>query len=180
MKKTKKNTTTAEVRKDPKGRKLEKNELYDAKTGRYRYQYTDAKGNRQQIYSWTLTAKDTVPAGKRQKKGESLREKKAKVLAELVNQLDTTKGNMTVLELAQIHINNKWNDVRETTRNGYRTNQKLLMNDPFGKRKIKDITEQDALDWFDRLNKPPKNSDGTFKSRPKGYSSLHTDRKSVV
>ena len=176
MKKTKKNTTTAEVRKDPKGRKLEKNELYDAKTGRYRYQYTDAKGNRQQIYSWTLTAKDTVPAGKRQKKGESLREKKAKVLAELVNQLDTTKGNMTVLELAQIHINNKWNDVRETTRNGYRTNQKLLMNDPFGKRKIKDITEQDALDWFDRLNKPPKNSDGTFKSRPKGYSSLHTLR----
>ena len=33
--KKKKNVTTAEVRKDPKGRKLEKNELYDAKTGRY-------------------------------------------------------------------------------------------------------------------------------------------------
>lgn len=176
MKKIKKNTTTAEVRKDPKGRKLEKNELYDAKTGRYRYQYTDAKGKRQQIYSWTLTAKDPVPAGKNQKKGESLREKKARVIADVLNQMDTAKGNMLVHDLAQIHVNNMWDDVRETTRNGYRTCLKLLSNDPFGKRKIKDVTQQDALDWFVYLNKPPKNADGSFKFRPKGYSSLHTIR----
>ena len=172
----KKNTKMAEVRIDPKGRKLEKNELYDAKTGRYRYQYTDAKGKRHQVYSWTLTAKDTVPKGKKQGPGESLREKIAKVKADKASQLDTTKGNMTLHALAQIHINNMWNDVRETTRNGYRTNLKLLANDPFGKRKIKTITEQEALDWFDSLNHPPKNADGTYKRRPKGFSSIHTLR----
>ena len=165
-----------EVRRDSKGRKLQRGEMYDAKTGRYRYQYVDAKGNRQQIYSWTLTAKDTAPVGKQQKSGESLREKKEKLVVVLANQIDSSKGNMTVLDLARIHIKNMWPEVRETTRNGYRTNLKLLENDPFGKRKISSITEQDALDWFDYLNKPPKKADGSFKFRPKGYSSLHTLR----
>ena len=172
----KKNTTTATVRIDPKGRKLDKNELYDNKTGRYRFLYTDAKGNRRQVYSWTLTPKDAVPKGKRQKPGESLREKEERVKVEKANQMDTGKGSMTVLDLAQIHVDNMWDDVRETTRNGYRTCLKLLGNDPFGKRRIKDVTQQDALDWFKSLNKPPQNPDGSFKFKPKGYSSLQTIR----
>jgi hypothetical protein len=172
----KKNTKTAEVRIDPKGRKLEKNELYDAKTGRYRYQYTDAKGKRQQVYSWTLTPKDSVPKGRKQGPGESLREKEAIVKAEVANKLNTVKGGMTVRDLAQIHIDDKWDEVAESTRNVYRTCMHLLDEDPFGKRKIRDVTEQDVKDWFKFLNNPPVNADGKPKFRKKGNSTFHNIR----
>ena len=169
----KKNTKTAEVRIDPKGRKLEKNELYDAKTGRYRYQYTDAKGKRQQVYSWTLTPKDSVPKGRKQGPGESLREKEAIVKAEVANKLNTVKGGMTVRDLAQIHIDDKWDEVAESTRNVYRTCMHLLDEDPFGKRKIRDVTEHDVKVWFKYLNEPPENADGKPKFRKKGNSTFH-------
>ena len=72
-----------EVRKDPKGRKLRTGETYDEKTGRYRFSGMDASGKRVQLYSWTLTRNDAVPAGKKQKGGDSLRE----------NQIAGSQGN---------------------------------------------------------------------------------------
>ena len=50
-----------EIRRDPKGRKLRTGESYDAKSGRYRYQYQDATGKRKIVYSYTLTKNDPVP-----------------------------------------------------------------------------------------------------------------------
>ncbi len=78
-----------EIRRDPKGRKLRTGESYEANTGRYRYQYQDATGKRRSIYSYTLTKTDLVPQGRKQKKGESLRELEHAVQDEVISSLDS-------------------------------------------------------------------------------------------
>ena len=123
----------ADDRKDPRGRNLKNGETFDDKTGRYRYSYIDNDGKRKQIYSWTLTKNDRIPAGKKQKSGESLREKIAVVQGNMANGINSSKGNMTVYELMKLHIDLVWNDVKESTRKGYRTNLKFMENNPFGK-----------------------------------------------
>ena len=152
---------------DPKGRKLRNGETYDAKTGRYRYSYFDSKGKRCQIYSWTLTKNDIVPAGKNQmSKGESLREKEQMVQLDIANDIDSSKGNMTVYELMKRYVNLKWKEVRETTRNGYRTQLKFMEKNPFGRRKIKTIDPTEAEEWIQELHD----------KYGKNYSTLHTLR----
>ena len=157
-----------EVRKDPKGRKLHTGETYDAKTGRYRFSYVDVAGKRRQIYSWTLTKNDLIPKGKGQKKGESLREKEAVALAEVVNGIDAKGGNMTVLQLLDKYVQIKSPDVRETTRKGYRTQIKFMKTNKsalvMAKKRIKEVTPIDAEEWLKNLHKTEK----------KSYSSLHT------
>ncbi|MCD7814579.1 MAG: integrase DNA-binding domain-containing protein [Lachnospiraceae bacterium] len=122
---------TEEKRKDPKGRNLRAGE--SMKGGRYRYSYIDATGKRIDLYSWTLTAKDPVPPGKKQKPGESLREKEAQ--ADRANQIDATGGNMTVYQLMERYVKLKMPDVRETTRNGYRTQLNYMATDHLARRK---------------------------------------------
>lgn len=153
-----------EVRKDPKGRKLKTGETYDEKTGRYRFSGMDASGKRVQLYSWTLTRNDAVPAGKKQKGGDSLREKEDRFIADKLNAIDTQGGNMSVLDLMRRYVKIKSPEVRETTRNGYRTCLKLAEEDRFCKKKIRTITEDEAILWFDELHA----------KKNKGYSSLHT------
>ena len=150
---------------DPKGRKLRNGETYDEKTGRYRYSYFDVKGKRCQVYSWTLTKNDTVPAGKNQKSsGESLREKEQKILVDIVNSIDSEEGNMTVYELMKRYVNLKWKDVRETTRNGYRTQLKFMEKNPFGKRKIKTINFLEAEEWLQELHDKHKKNFSTLQT----------------
>ena len=84
----------ADDRKDPRGRNLKNGETFDDKTGRYRYSYIDNDGKRKQIYSWTLTKNDRIPAGKKQKSGESLREKIAVVQGNMANGINSSKGTM--------------------------------------------------------------------------------------
>ena len=152
---------------DTKGRKLRQGETYDEKSGRYRYSYTDTTGKRRSVYSWTLTSHDTVPAGCRQKsRGESLREKEDIVRRQIDEQLDTAGGNMTVLELMKRYTNLVWKNVKETTRNGYRTQLKFMENEPFARRKIKTITPLEAEEWFQSLHDV----------KGKNYSTLHTLR----
>lgn len=153
-----------DVRKDPKGRKLRQGETYDAKTGRYRFSANDATGKRVQLYSWTLTKNDEIPHGKRQKSGESLREKEDIFISQRLQAVDVSGGNMTLESLMERYITLKSPEVRETTRNGYRTCLKLAKSDKFCKRKIKTITEEDIILWFDELHE----------KKGKGYSSLHT------
>lgn len=155
-----------EIRKDPKGRKLKTGETYDEKSGRYRYSYMDLQGKRKQVYSWTLTKNDAVPIGKKQRSGESLREKEQKIEADLINHIDSSGGNMSVYDLMQRYINLQWKEVRESTRNGYRTQLKFMENNAFGKRKIKSINSTEAQEWFLELHK----------KHGKNYSTLHTLR----
>lgn len=155
-----------EIRRDPKGRKLRTGESYDDKAGRYRYQYQDAMGKRRSVYSYTLTKNDPVPQGRKQKKGESLREREHAVQDEVISGLDSAGGNQTVYTLMKRYIDLKWKDVRESTRNGYRTALHFMESDPMGKRKIKTVNATEAEEWLQALHD----------KQGKGYSTLHTLR----
>lgn len=157
-----------ENRKDPKGRHLRNGETYDAKTGRYRYSYTDAYGKRKQVYSWTLTARDLVPRDKKQRKGESLREKEDAVNIAIANAIDSSGGNMSVYRLLEKFIAIQNPNVRETTRKGYRTQMNFMrdnaMAQSMAKRKIRMVNAMDAEEWMLELHTKEGRS----------YSSLHT------
>ena len=113
-----------------------------------------------------MTRHDAVPADKKQKYGESLREKEQKVQAEIVQAVDASGGNMSVASLMERYINLKWDEVKETTRNGYRTQLKFIKSDPMGKRRIKTLNATDAEEWLIELHK----------KQGKSYSTLHTLR----
>lgn len=151
---------------DSKGRKLRVGESIEKSTGRYKYTYRDENNNRKVIYSWTLTANDKIPAGKNQRSGESLREKEAQVQKDLLEGINSTKGNMTLFDLMDLYIQTRWKDVKQTTKAGYRTQLNFMKNEPFGQRKIGDITETDTLLWFDELHE----------KKGKNYSTLQTLR----
>ena len=142
----------AEQRLDGKGRKLQTGEYWDEKTGRYKYRYKDVNDKWQTVYSWTLTHNDKVPLGKNQKRGESLREKKALIQKDLVEEIDSSGGNMTVLALMERYIETRWRDVKQTTRNGYTTQLNFMRINDFGKKRIKDVTEDMAVLWYDELH----------------------------
>lgn len=156
----------SDIRKDPKGRKLKAGETYEEKTGRYRYQYQDAAGRRRSVYSWTLTANDTVPKGVNQKYGESLREKERLIQEQIMNGIDTAAGNQSVYMLMKRYTDLKWKDVKETTRNGYRTQLNFMQYDPMGQRRIRDVGPVEAEEWFQQLHD----------KQGKGYSTLCTLR----
>ncbi len=151
-------------RKDKRGRILQTGETYDAATGRYRYSAIDANGKRRQLYSWTLTANEKVPKGKRQPPGASLREKKAQFLADKANQMDAGGTNLTLFALCLQYVALKSPEVRRTTKTGYQTVLTLLKGDAFGKRRIRSITADQILLWFDDL----------YENHHKGFSSIHT------
>ena len=156
----------SEKRKDPRGRILRTGESYDSKTGRYRYSYKDAKGVRRSIYSWTLTKNDLVPAGKKQKRSEALREREKQIEVDLANEIDTAGGNMTIVALMKRYIALKNPDVRPTTRNGYRTQVKFMESNYMGHRKINTLTATEAEEWLVELHT----------KFGKSYSTLHTLR----
>ncbi len=157
-----------QIRKDPKGRQLRNGETYDAKSGRYRYSYTDAYGKRKQVYSWTLTKNDLVPRDKNQKSGESLREKEDAIHTDIVNSVDSSGGNMSVYDLLEKFIAIQNPNVRETTRKGYRTQMRFLkennLANVMAKQKIKNVNAIDAEGWFLDLHIKAGRS----------FSSLHT------
>lgn len=153
-----------EERRDYKNRKLRTNESYNEKTGEYRYTYRNpVTGKRSSVYAWALTKNDKVPAGKSK---ISLREKEDKINAQINAMLDGTKGNQTVYELMKRYVDLKWKDVRESTQKGYTTQLRFMKKEPFGKKKIKEVTAVEAEEWFINLHE----------KRGKNYSTLHTLR----
>ena len=124
-------TETKRKRKDPKGRNLRTGETYDEKTGRYRYSYQDPTGKRRQLYSWTLTRTDPIPAGKKQGPGDSLREKEEAARSEAAKGIDSQAGSMTVYQLLERYVILKSPTVRESTRKGYQTQMKFMKENAF-------------------------------------------------
>ena len=163
-----------DIRKDPKGRKLKAGETYEEKTGRYRYQYQDAAGRRRSVYFWTLTANGTVPKGVNQKYGESLREKERLIQEQIMNGIDTAAGNQSVYMLMKRYTDLKWKDVKETTRNGYRTQLNFMQYDPMGQRRIRDVSPVEAEEWFQQLH--DKQGKGIIRSVPCEGSSSRRSR----
>ena len=153
----------SEKRKDNKNRNLEKGES-QRPDGRYMYKYLDALKKPHCIYSWRLTPKDEVPAGK--KYDLSLREKIRQIQKDLDDGIQTDGGKMTVLELVKKYIKSQSGLVKPTTEAGYKTVVNILSKKPLSQLAIKDVRYSTARDFIKDLQIKDKRS----------YSSIHTVR----
>lgn len=130
--------------------------------GKYQYKY-HIDGKPHFVYSWKLEPTDKLPPGK--KPCLSLRELEKQVNADLDRLINVADGQMTVCELVDRYLKTK-TGVRQSTRTGYVTVQRVLAKDPFGQKKIKNIKTSDAKLFLIKLQQ----EDG------RGYSSIHTIR----
>lgn len=149
------------TRRDSKRRVLRPGESVRA-DGKYQYKY-HIDGKPHFVYSWKLEPTDKLPPGK--KPCLSLRELEKQVNSDLDRLLNITDGNMTVCELVDRYLKTK-TGVRQSTRTGYETVQRVLAKEAFGKKKIRSIKTSDAKLFLIKLQQ----EDG------KSYSSIHTIR----
>ncbi len=149
------------TRKDSKRRVLHPGESVRA-DGKYQYKYY-VDGKPHFVYSWRLLPQDLLPEGK--KPCISLREMEEQVNVNLQRGLTLTDGSMTVSELVERYLKTK-TGVRESTRAGYVTVQRLLARENFGSLKIKSVKTSDAKLFLIKLQQKDK----------KSYSSIHTIR----
>ena len=147
-----------QTRQDSKRRVLRPGESVRA-DGKYQYKY-HIDGKPHFVYSWKLEPTDKLPKGK--KPCLSLRELEKPDLDMLVNIVD---GQMTVCELVDRYLKTK-TGVRQSTKQGYVTVQRLLAKEAFGKKTIRSVKTSDAKVFLIKLQQ----EDG------KSYSSIHTIR----
>lgn len=152
----------SEKRRDNKNRILRTGESQEA-SGRYKFRYTDANGNRKTIYSWRLVATDRIPAGKKDQ--APLREQEKKILRDLEDLYVPDGGGLTVLMLVKKYTATK-TGVKHTTRAGYGTVINLLERDPFGEKRIDKVRLSDAKSWLIKLQQEDK----------KSFSAIHSIR----
>ena len=149
-------------RRDKKGRILHYGEM-QMPDGRYRYKYTNFRGEKKVIYSWRLTRHD--PKDPTKKDMLSLRELEKEVERFDFDEVVMYGGNMSVLELVKKYTATKIG-VRPTTKRGYGTVINLLLKEDFGHQKIDKIRISDAKYWLIKLQQ----KDG------KSYSAIHNIR----
>lgn len=147
-------------RRDSKHRVLRRGESIRA-DGKYQFKY-HINGKPHFVYSWRLEPTDKLPVGK--KPCLSLRELEKQIGYDLETLSDPMGKNMTVIELVERYLRTK-TGVRDSTRAGYKTVQRVLQKEPFGEKKISQVKVSDAKLFLIKLQ-----SDG------KGYSSIHTIR----
>ncbi|MBO5486080.1 MAG: site-specific integrase [Eubacterium sp.] len=147
-------------RRDSKHRVLRRGESIRA-DGKYQFKY-HVNGKPHFVYSWRLEPTDKLPVGK--KPCLSLRELEKQIGYDLDSQLDPVGKNITVVELVERYVRTK-TGVRDSTRAGYRTVQRILDKEPFGGKKISQVKVSDAKLFLIKLQ-----SDG------RGYSSIHSIR----
>ena len=124
---------------------------------------TDGKPIPELVYSWKLEPTDKLPPGK--KPCLSLRELEKQVNSDLDRLMNVVDGTMTVCELVDRYLKTK-TGVRQSTRTGYVTMQRILAKEPFGQKKIRTVKISDAKLFLIKLQQ----EDG------KSYSSIHTIR----
>ena len=149
------------TRRDSKRRVLRPGESIRA-DGKYQYKY-HIDGKPHFVYSWKLEPTDKPPPGK--KPCLSLRELEKQVNSDLDRLLNVADGTMTVCELVDRYLKTK-TGVRQSTRTGYVTVQRILAKEPFGQKKIRTVKTSDAKLFLIKLQQ----EDG------KSYSSIHTIR----
>ena len=149
------------TRRDSKRRVLRPGESIRA-DGKYQYKY-HIDGKPHFVYSWKLEPTDKLPSGK--KPCLSLRELEKQVNSDLDRLLNVADGQMTVCELVDRYLKTK-TGVRQSTRDGYVTVQRVLAKEPFGQKKIRSIKTSDAKLFLIKLQQ----EDG------KSYSSIHNIR----
>lgn len=149
------------TRRDSKRRVLRPGESIRA-DGKYQYKY-HIDGKPHFVYSWKLEPTDKLPHGK--KPCISLRELEKQVNSDLDRLMNVADGTMTVCELVDRYLKTK-TGVRQSTRTGYVTVQRILAKEPFGQKKIRTVKTSDAKLFLIKLQQ----EDG------KSYSSIHTIR----
>jgi len=149
------------TRRDSKRRVLRPGESIRA-DGKYQYKY-HIDGKPHFVYSWKLEPTDKLPPGK--KPCLSLRELEKQVNSDLDRLLNITDGNMTVCELVDRYLKTK-TGVRQSTRTGYVTVQRVLAKEPFAQKKIRSIKTSDAKLFLIKLQQEDR----------KSYSSIHNIR----
>lgn len=150
-----------QTRRDSKRRVLRPGESVRA-DGKYQYKY-HIDGKPHFVYSWKLEPTDKLPKGK--KPCLSLRELEKQVNMDLDLLINIVDGQMTVCELVDRYLKTK-TGVRQSTKQGYVTVQRLLAKESFGKKTIRSVKTSDAKLFLIKLQQ----EDG------KSYSSIHTIR----
>ena len=150
-----------QTRRDSKRRVLRPGESIRA-DGKYQYKY-HIDGKPHFVYSWKLEPTDKLPKGK--KPCLSLRELEKQVNTDLDLLVNIVDGQMTVCELVDRYLKTK-TGVRQSTKQGYVTVQRLLAKEAFGKKTIRSVKTSDAKLFLIKLQQ----EDG------KSYSSIHTIR----
>lgn len=151
----------SERRRDSKNRVLRTGET-QRKDGRYRYTYTDTRGQTQSVYSWRLVSTDPLPNGKRD--CIPLRDQEKLIQRDLSDGIISSGGDLTVYQLARRYIDTK-TGVRHNTEANYNFVLNILKKEDFGARRIDKVKESDARLWLIKLQE-----DG------RGYSSIHSVR----
>ena len=128
-----------QTRRDSKRRVLRPGESIRA-DGKYQYKY-HIDGKLHFVYSWKLEPTDKLPKGK--KPCLSLRELEKQVNTDLDLFVNIVDGQMTVCELVDRYLKTK-TGVRQSTKQGYVTVQRLLAKETFGKKTIRSVKTSDA------------------------------------
>ena len=152
---------SGQTRRDSKRRVLRPGESVRADR-KYQYKY-HIDGKPHFVYSWKLEPTDKLPKGK--KPCLSLRELEKQVNTDLELLVNIVDGQMTVCELVDRYLKTK-TGVRQSTKQGYVTVQRLLAKETFGKKTIRSVKTSDAKLFLIKLQQ----EDG------KSYSSIHTIR----
>lgn len=150
-----------QTRRDAKNRVLRPGESVRA-NGKYQYKY-HIDGKPHFVYSWKLEPTDKLPKGKQP--CLSLRELEKQINTELAVLSNIVDGQMTVCELVDRYLKTK-TGVRESTKQGYVTVQRLLAKEKFGSQKIRNVKISDAKLFLIKLQQ----EDG------KSYSTIHNVR----
>ena len=150
-----------QTRRDSKCRVLRPGESVRA-DGKYQYKY-HIDGKPHFVYSWKQEPTDKLPKGK--KPCLSLRELEKQVNTDLDLLVNIVDGQMIVCELVDRYLKTK-TGVRQSTKQGYVTVQRLLAKEAFGKKTIRSVKTSDAKLFLIKLQQ----EDG------KSYSSIHTIR----
>ena len=150
-----------QTRRDSKRRILRPGESVRA-DGKYQYKYY-VDGKAHFLYSWRLEQTDKLPSGK--KPCKALREMEKQVNSDLEVLTNFTDGTMTVCELVDRYLKTK-TGVRQSTKQGYVTVQRVLAKETFGQKPIRSVKTSDAKLFLIKLQQEDK----------KSYSSIHTIR----
>ena len=150
-----------QTRRDAKNRVLRPGECVRA-NGKYQYKY-HIDGKPHFVYSWKLEPTDKLPKGKQP--CLSLRELEKQINTELAVLSNIVDGQMTVCELVDRYLKTK-TGVRQSTKQGYVTVQRLLAKEKFGSQKIRNVKTSDAKLFLIKLQQ----EDG------KSYSTIHNVR----
>lgn len=150
-----------QTRRDAKNRVLRPGESVRA-NGKYQYKY-HIDGKPHFVYSWKLEPTDKLPKGKQP--CLSLRELEKQINTELAVLSNIVDGQMTVCERVDRYLKTK-TGVRQSTKQGYVTVQRLLAKEKFGSQKIRNVKISDAKLFLIKLQQ----EDG------KSYSTIHNVR----